>query len=87
MSNCQTQLMKSHKSQKNVSFRCVMEMENIFFTAVKFEKQEDIKKQMFMYKDEKWEEKTVGFYDYYDHLKKHGFKWKDRLISCEIKIC
>ena len=39
-----------------------------------------------MYKDEKYEEKTVEFYDYYDHLKKHRFMWKDRLISCEIKI-
>ena len=38
---------------------------------------------MFTYKDEKDEEKTVEFYHYYDHLKKHGFKWKDSVISYE----
>ena len=57
-----------------------MEMKNLFFPAVEFEKQGDVKKQG------KHEEKTVEFYDYYDHLKKHGFKWKDSLISYEIKI-
>ena len=31
------------QKSKNVSFRCVMEMENIFFTAVELEKQDDIK--------------------------------------------
>ena len=46
-----------------------MEMENLFFTAVEFEKQDDVKKQTFTYKDEKHEEKPVEFYDYYDHLK------------------
>ena len=57
--------------------RQLMEIENLFFTAVEFEKQGDVKKQTFTYKDEKHEQKTVEFYDYYDHLKKkHGFKWK-----------
>ena len=57
-----------------------MEMENIFFTAVEFEKQDYVKKQTFTYKDEKHEEKTIEFYDCYNNLKKHGFKWKDSLI-------
>ena len=74
MSNCQMQLVQSHKKSKNVSYRCVIEMQNLFFTAVEFEKQDNVKKQMFTYKDEKHEEKTVGVYDCYDHLKKHGFK-------------
>ena len=47
-------------------------MENLLFTAVEFEKQDDVQKQTFIYKDEKHEEKTVEFYDYYDQLKKHG---------------
>ena len=46
-----------------------MELENLFFTAVEFEKEDNVKKQTFMYKDEKNEQKTVEFYDYYDHLK------------------
>ena len=58
-----------------------MEMESLFLTAVEFEKKDDVKKHTFMYKDEKHKEKTVECYDYYDHLKKHGFKWKDSLIS------
>ena len=58
----------------------------LFFTAVDFEKENDVKKQRFTYKDEKHKEKTVEFYDYYDHLKKHGFKWKDSLTSYKIKI-
>ena len=74
------------QKSKNVSFGCVMEMENLFFTAVEFEKQGDVKKQTFTYKDEKHKEKTIEFYDYYDHLKKHRFKWKDGLICYEIKI-
>ena len=31
------------QKSKNVSFRCVMEMENLFFTAIEFEKQDDVK--------------------------------------------
>ena len=31
------------QQSKNVSFRCVMEMENVFFTAAQFEKQDDVK--------------------------------------------
>ena len=58
------------QKSKNVSFRCVMEMENLFFTAVEFEKQDDVKNKTFTYKDEKHEEITVEFYDYYDHQKK-----------------
>ena len=59
------------QKSENVSFSCVMEIENLFFTAVEFEKQGDVKKQTLTYKDEKHEEKTVEFYDYHDHLKKH----------------
>ena len=57
------------QKSKNLFFRCVMEMENLFFTAVDFEKQDDVKKYTFMYKDEKREQKTEEFCDYYDHLK------------------
>ena len=53
------------QKSKNVCFRCVIERKNIFFTAVEFEKQDDVKKPTFMYKDEKHEEKTVEFYGYY----------------------
>ena len=63
-----------------------MEMENLFLTAVEFEKKGDVKKQTFTYKDEKHDEKIVKFYDYYDHLKKQGFKCNDSLIPYEIKI-
>ena len=38
------QLVQSHKKSKNVSFRCVIEMQNLFFTAVEFEKQDNVKK-------------------------------------------
>ena len=27
-----------------------------------------------IYNNEKGEEKTIDFYDYFDHLKKHGFQ-------------
>ena len=59
------------QKSENVSFSCVMEIENLFFTAVEFEKQDDVKKQTLTYKDEKHEEKTVEFYDCHDHLKKY----------------
>ena len=47
------------QKSKNVSLMCVMKMENIFFTAVEFEKQDDVKKQTFTYKDEKHEVMTT----------------------------
>ena len=28
----------------------------------------------------------IEFYDYFDHLKKHGFKWENSLISYEVKL-
>ena len=31
------------QKSKHVSFKCVMDMENLFFTAVEFEKQDDVK--------------------------------------------
>ena len=34
------------QKSKNVSFRCVMKMENLFFTAVEFEKQDDVKNRL-----------------------------------------
>ena len=49
-------------------------------------KKDDVKKQTFKYSNEKGEGKTLEFYDYYNHLKKHVFKWLDSLISYEIKI-
>ena len=45
------------QKSKNVSLMCVMEMENIFFTAVEFEKQDDV--TTFAYKDEKHEVMTT----------------------------
>ena len=74
------------RKAENASFRCFMEMENLFFTAVKFGKKDDVKKQKFTCNNKKVEEKTIEFYDYFDHLKKHGFKWQNGLISYEIKI-
>ena len=40
---------------KNVSFRCNMEMENVFFSSCEFEKKDDVKKQTFKYNNKKGE--------------------------------
>ena len=63
------ELLSNAIDTKNVSFRFVMEMENLFFAAVKFQKKDDVKKQKFIYNNEKGEVKTIEFYDYFDHLK------------------
>ena len=92
MSNCQTQMMQSHINQKmsllGVSWKWkiyLLQQSNL--TTRQWQcKQDNVNKQTFTYKDEKHEENTVQFCDYYDHLKRRGFKWKDSLISYEIKI-
>ena len=70
---------------KNVFLGVTWKWKKRFFHCVNFEKEDDVKKQSFEYNNEKGG-KTVAFYDYYDHLKKHGLKWVHNLISNEVKI-
>ena len=70
---------------KSYSLRCKMEMDDLFSTEKCFEKKDDVKSHVFSYKSE-GKNKTIEFHDYCNHLEKHGFQWKDSIVSYEVKL-
>ena len=52
---------------------------------IKDEKKDDVKRHTFSYKSG-GKNKSIEFYNYFEHLKKHVFQWKDGFISYEVKL-
>ena len=61
-----------------------------FDTTVPFKKRTDVLINGFKYYDTTTQkEETIGFYDYYDHLKNFGFTWEHKPLQLkyEMTLC
>ena len=53
---------------------------------MQFIKKNDVKRKTYRYLDKNDQQQTIEFYDYFDDLKKHGFKWESQLLSYEVTL-
>ena len=53
---------------------------------MQFIKKDDVKRKTYRYLDKNDQQQTIEFYDYFDPLKRHGFKWEKMVLSYEVTL-
>ena len=62
-----------------------LDFKDLYSTGLIYKKN-DVKRKTYRYLDKNDQQQTIEFYDYFDHLKKHGFKWESQLLSFEVTL-